>query len=67
MGCSFGDGRWPKLLSSNRITWGLLCLFTLRDGVVIVGFDIGGLVCTLGSGVIFLPDAAWIGVPITLG
>eukprot|EP00957_Ditylum_brightwellii_P086216 6560490-Ditylum_brightwellii.AAC.1 len=56
MGCGFGGGRWPKLSSSNRITWGLLCLFTLGDGV-----------CTLGSGVIFFLVADWIGVHITLG
>eukprot|EP00957_Ditylum_brightwellii_P099382 7570142-Ditylum_brightwellii.AAC.1 len=66
MGCGFGGGRWPKLLSSNGITWVPLFLCTLGYGVGIVGFDIGGLVCTLGSGVVFVPDTAWSGVPTTL-
>eukprot|EP00957_Ditylum_brightwellii_P116932 8919784-Ditylum_brightwellii.AAC.1 len=60
MGCSFSGGRCPKLSSSNGITWDPLFLCTLRDGVGVVGFNIGGLVCTLGSGVVFVPDTAWI-------
>eukprot|EP00957_Ditylum_brightwellii_P089326 6801297-Ditylum_brightwellii.AAC.1 len=67
MGCGFGGGRWPKLSSSNGITWGPLFLCTLGDGVCIVGFAIGGLVCTLGSGVVFVPTTFWIGDPTTLG
>eukprot|EP00957_Ditylum_brightwellii_P079862 6074402-Ditylum_brightwellii.AAC.1 len=41
------------------MAWGLLCLSTLRDGVGIVGFDIGGLVCTLRSGVFSFIVADW--------
>eukprot|EP00957_Ditylum_brightwellii_P025664 1940669-Ditylum_brightwellii.AAC.1 len=67
MGCSLGGGRLHTLSSSNGMTWSLLCLFTLGDGVGIVGFDIGGLVCTLRSGVISFIVTDWTGLPITLG
>eukprot|EP00957_Ditylum_brightwellii_P043172 3271660-Ditylum_brightwellii.AAC.1 len=67
MGCGLGGGRLHTLSSLNGITWGLLCLFTLGDGVGIVGFDIGGLVYTLGSGEISFLVADWTGLPITLG
>eukprot|EP00957_Ditylum_brightwellii_P039327 2975377-Ditylum_brightwellii.AAC.1 len=66
MECSLGGGRLHTLSSSNGITWGLLCQFTLGDDVGIVGFDIGGLVGTLRSGVISFLDADWTCLPITL-
>eukprot|EP00957_Ditylum_brightwellii_P091044 6931449-Ditylum_brightwellii.AAC.1 len=67
MGCGLGGGRLVTLSSSKGMAWGLLCLFTLRDGVDIVGFDIGGLVCTLGSGVFSFIGADCTGLPITFG
>eukprot|EP00957_Ditylum_brightwellii_P030788 2333078-Ditylum_brightwellii.AAC.1 len=66
MGCGIGGERLHTLSSSNGMTWGLLCLITLRDGVGIVGFDLGGLVCTLRSGVISFIAADWTSLPITL-
>ena len=44
------------------MTWGLLCLLTLGDGVVILGL----LGCTLGSGETSSIVVDWGGLPITL-
>eukprot|EP00957_Ditylum_brightwellii_P007124 540521-Ditylum_brightwellii.AAC.1 len=67
MGCGLGGGRLDTLSSSNRMTWGLLCVLILGDGVDIFGFDIGGLVCTVGSGVISFIGVDCTGLLITLG
>eukprot|EP00957_Ditylum_brightwellii_P038731 2927542-Ditylum_brightwellii.AAC.1 len=63
MECSLGSGSLVTLLSSTRMTWGLLCLLTLGDGVGIFGL----LVCTLGSGVTSSIVVDWGGSLITLG
>eukprot|EP00957_Ditylum_brightwellii_P171532 13059043-Ditylum_brightwellii.AAC.1 len=67
MGCGIGGGRLDSLSSSNWMTWGLLCLFSLGDGVGIFDLDMGGLVCTLRSGVNSFIGVDWTGSPITLG
>eukprot|EP00957_Ditylum_brightwellii_P121379 9256546-Ditylum_brightwellii.AAC.1 len=67
MGCSLGGGRLVTLSSPKGMTWGLLCLLTLGDGVGIFGLDIDCLVCTLGSGVNSSIVVVWVGLPITLG
>eukprot|EP00957_Ditylum_brightwellii_P152681 11622179-Ditylum_brightwellii.AAC.1 len=67
MGCGLGGKRLDTLSSSNEMTWGLLCLFTLVDGVGIFAFDIDGLVYTLGSGGNAFIVADWTDLLITLG
>eukprot|EP00957_Ditylum_brightwellii_P064586 4901451-Ditylum_brightwellii.AAC.1 len=39
MGCGLGSGSLVLLSSSTGMTWGLLCLLTLGDGVGITGVD----------------------------
>eukprot|EP00957_Ditylum_brightwellii_P114262 8712137-Ditylum_brightwellii.AAC.1 len=50
MGCGLGSGSLVPLSSSTGMTWILLCLLTLGDGVGIV--DWGGLIITLGGGTV---------------